>query len=191
MNVVLIGMKHCGKSTIGKALAARWDCPFHDVDPMIEATHACDTGEQLSVRKIFERHGDVHFHRTEGHVVCELYLNLDRPESRAVVALGGRTSLNSTVCGLLRAIGPVVYLQVAPNVIFDRIERSGIPPFLDADDPAGDFMALYRKRHPRYEELADLAVDVHGLDPAGAVDVLEARLDQYERAREQLWSSGE
>ena len=36
MNVILIGMKHCGKSTIGRMLAERWGCPFFDVDPMIE-----------------------------------------------------------------------------------------------------------------------------------------------------------
>jgi len=182
MNVVLIGMKHCGKSTIGKALAARWECPFYDVDPMIEATHACDVGQRLSVREIFERHGETQFHRVEGHVVCELYLKLDRPESRAVVALGGRTALNSTVCELLRAIGPVVYLRVASDVIFERIERSGIPPFLDTDDPARDFMTLYRKRHPRYEELADLMVDINGFDPHGAVDVIESSIRAYERA---------
>jgi len=179
MNVVLIGMKHCGKSTLGKALAARWGCSFFDVDPMIEATYDCDVGNRLSVREIFERHGETHFHRIEGHVVCELYLKLDRPGSLAVVALGGRTSLNSTICELLRAIGPVVYLQVSPDVIFERIERSGIPPFLNTDDPAGDFRALYRKRKPRYEALADLTVDVSSMDPDAAIGVLEARIREY------------
>jgi len=177
MNVVLIGMKHCGKSTIGKALAARWECPFYDVDPRIEIYHEREAGQKLSVREIFDRYGEAYFHRIEGHVVCELYLKLDRPGSQTVVALGGRTALNATVCGLLRAIGPVVYLRVAPDVIFQRIERSGIPPFLDAGDPASDFMALYRKRHPRYEELADLTVSIDGLDPNGAVDVLQASIN--------------
>jgi shikimate kinase len=184
MNVVLIGMKHCGKSTLGKAFAAFRGCPFHDVDPLIEAYHACEAGEKLSVRELFERHGETHFHRVEGHVVCELYLKLDRPGSRAVVALGGRTALNVTVCGLLRAIGPVVYLRVAPDVIFDRIERSGIPPFLDAGDPAGDFAALYRKRHPLYEDLADLTVDIDGLDLDEAVNALQAAINEYSRPPE-------
>jgi shikimate kinase len=179
MNVVLIGMKHCGKSTVGRGLAARWGCSFHDVDPMIEAHHACDTGQNLTVREIFERHGEIHFHRVEGHVVCELYLKLDRPGSRAVVSLGGRTALNKLVCELLRAIGPVVYLQVAPDVIFQRIEQSGIPPFLDREDPAGDFEALYQRRHPRYEQLADVTVDINGLEPEAAVDKLERALAQY------------
>jgi len=208
MNVVLIGMKHCGKSTIGKLLAARWECPFYDIDPMIEETHACDTGDQLSVREIFEQHGETYFRRIEGHVVCELYLKLDRPERpsqkgdkhptahdetkrkaqsteasppfrvASVVALGGRTALNSAICTLLRAIGPVVYMQVTPDVIFERIEQSGIPPFLSTDDPSGDFFTLCRQRHPQYRDLADFTVDINGLDPGKAVDVLEVRIKE-------------
>ena len=50
MNIVLIGMKHCGKSTLGEALARRWACPFHDVDAMIEATYACEAGRRSSIR---------------------------------------------------------------------------------------------------------------------------------------------
>lgn len=179
MNVVLIGMKHCGKSTTGKLLAARWGCPFYDVDPMIEEHHACDVGETISVREIFERYGETHFHRVEGHVVCELYLKLDRSDSQAVVSLGGRTALNASVCELLRAIGPIVYLQVAPEVIFERIEQAGIPPFLNPDDPAADFRALYAQRHPQYEELADLTIDINGLDPPAAADLLAERIENY------------
>ena len=184
MNVVLIGMKHCGKSTVGQALAARWQCPFHDVDPLIEATHGCDKNERLSVRAIFEQYGEDHFHRVESHVVCELYLKLDHPGSRAVVALGGRTALNATICSLLRAIGSVVYLQVEPDVIFARIAEAGIPPFIDPDDPAADFQALYRKRHPQYAELADFAVDLDGLDPEQAAAALQRRVEEHERARQ-------
>ncbi len=184
MNIVLIGMKHCGKSTVGRVLAARFECPFYDVDPLIEAHHACDTDEGLSVREMFERHGETHFHRVEGHVVCELYLKLDQPGSRSVVSLGGRTALNSTVCELLRAIGPIVYLQLAPDVVFQRIERSGIPPFLGPHDPAGDFQALYHQRHPRYEDLADLTVDINGLDPEAAAGAIEAGIKDDNRSQE-------
>ena len=89
--------------------------------------------------------------------------------------------MNATVCTLLRAIGPVVYLQVDSGVIFERVQRSGIPPFLNANDPASDFKALLRKRHPRYEELADLMVDLDGLGPEAAADVLETRIAEYAR----------
>ncbi len=184
MNVVLIGMKHCGKSTIGAALAERLDCAFYDVDQMIAETHACETGEHLDVREIFTRHGEEHFHRIEGHVVCELYLKLDRPGNCSVVALGGRTAVNATVCSLLKAIGLTVYLRVPAIEIYTRIERSGLPPFLDEGDPAGSFVKLYEQREPKYRELADVVVDLDGVgDVPDAVDRLIARIEEYGYAR--------
>lgn len=170
MNVVLIGMKHCGKSTIGRALAEREGCAFYDVDPMIEAMHACDRGERLSVRDIFSTYGEEYFHRIEGHVVCELYLKLDRPDSRSVVALGGRTALNTTVLELLRAIGTTVYLRLKPETIYARIERAGLPPFLQGTDPAGKFLKLYHEREPQYCRLADVVIHLDDLDVAACVD---------------------
>ncbi|MGQ9649356.1 MAG: shikimate kinase [Phycisphaerae bacterium] len=155
-------MKHCGKSSIGRTMAARIGCAFHDVDPMIEAMHECEAGERLSVREMFIRHGEDHFRRIEGHVVCELYLKLDRPGSKSVVALGGRTALNETVVSLLKAIGTVVYLRVPAEVVYRRIEKAGLPTFLDKNDPLGSFMKLYREREPRYIDLADVVVDLDG-----------------------------
>lgn len=137
-------------------------CVFYDVDPMIEATHECEAGERLSVREMLIRHGEDHFRRMEGHVVCELYLKLDRPGSKSVVALGGRTALNETVVSLLKAIGMVVYLRVPAEVVYRRIERAGLPAFLDKNDPVGSFMKLYREREPRYTDLADVVVDLDG-----------------------------
>ena len=183
MNVVLIGMKHCGKSTIGAALAGRWGCRLHDVDPMIEATHACDTDERITVREILARHGEDYFRRVEGHVVCELYLKLDQPDSTAVVALGGRTALNRSICELLGAIGLIVYLQVSPEEAYARIERAGLPPFLDEGNPATDFFELYREREPHYRRLADRTLNVEGLTPEGAVDRLIHSIEEHTHAR--------
>ncbi len=185
MNIVLVGMKHCGKSSIGWAMAAKMGCAFYDVDPMIEATHACEAGERLSVREILSRHGEDHFRRIEGHVVCDLYLKLDRPGSSSVVALGGRTALNATVVSLLKAIGTVVYLRLPPEVIYRRVERAGLPPFLDEGDPAGSFMKLYQEREPRYAELADVVVDLDGAQSVDeAADQVMASIEENGHGRQ-------
>jgi len=98
MNVVLIGMKHCGNSTLGAALAERWGCPFYDVDRMIEDTYACESDRQVTVRELFAAEGEQCFRRIEGEVVCQLYMSLNRPDSTAVVAVGGQTATNDRVC---------------------------------------------------------------------------------------------
>lgn len=183
MNVVLIGMKHCGKSTLGKALADRWECPFYDVDEMIETLHACDTGRHLSVREVFSRFGEEYFHRLEGQVVCDLFLKLYRPGARNVIALGGRTAMNERIRDLLDGIGLIVYIQVSPQELLRRVERSGLPPFLDDADPAGDFLNLCRQREPHYEQLANVVINVEGLDIPTAVDALVRRIEEHEDAR--------
>lgn len=183
MNLVLTGMKHCGKSTIGRILADRWGCPFYDVDPMIEAVYSCETGRELPVREIFGRHGEEYFHRIEGQVVCDLYLRLSTPGSSAVVALGGRTATNPVISELLGAIGLIVHLKVDPEVLFERVARAGLPPFLDEQDPAGDFAALCRKREPYYERLASIIVDVNGLAPDAAADLVERRIRERTHGR--------
>ncbi|MBN1491543.1 MAG: hypothetical protein JXA69_16645 [Phycisphaerae bacterium] len=184
MNVVLIGMKHCGKSTLGAALAARWGCPFYDVDPMIEATHACDRGESLSVREILARHGEAYFAEIEGQAVCDLFIKLSQPDSSSVVALGGRTATNERICMLLAAMGLIVYLKVAADELFTRVQRTGIPPFLAPDDPEGDFHALCRHREGHYRRLAHVMVNLDGLDADTALEALVRAIEEHAHGRQ-------
>ncbi len=183
MNVVLVGMKHCGKSTVGAALATRWGCPFHDVDVMIEETHACQTGTRMTVREVFATFGEDYFHKLEAQVVCELYMKLYQAGAKNVVALGGRTAMNNRIHDLLDGIGCIVYLQVSPAELFARVQRSGLPPFLDDADPAGDFIAICRQREARYEELADVSVNLDGLSVEAAVDAVAQAVEECGDAR--------
>ena len=184
MNAVLIGMKHSGKSTLGAALAARWQCPFHDVDRLIESTYECDAQERLTVRELLARHGNDRFRELEGQVVCELYLRLSRSEARNVISLGGRTALNGAVSQLLSGIGTLVYLEVPAEELYARLKRRGLPPFLQGEDPFGQFLALCQERQPHYERLADLVVSLAGTDAEEAAALLALRLEEYWNARQ-------
>ena len=184
MNAVLIGMKHSGKSTLGAALAARWQCPFHDVDRLIESTYECDAQERLTVRELLTHHGDRRFREVEGQVVCELYLRLCGSERRNVISLGGRTALNEAVSQLLPDIGTLVYLDVPAEELFARIERRGLPPFLQGEDPFGQFLALCRERQPHFERLAELVVRLAGTDEQEATALISDRLEEHWNARE-------
>ena len=176
MIVTLIGMKHCGKSTLGAALAARWGCPFADVDTLIEERSACEGGGNLTVREIFAQQGEARFTELETAVVCDLYLRLNDATASQVIAVGGRTALNTRVDELLAGLGVIVYLEVSPEEMFARVQRTGVPAFVDQADPAGHFMELYRQRDPHYRRLANLTVNVDGLDAAAALEKLCASL---------------
>jgi len=181
MNVTLIGMKHCGKTTLGTALAARRGCPFYDVDQMIEAHYACEAGKRLSVREIFTRRGEDYFRDLETKVVCELFLRLGDSKEESVVTVGGRTALNPKVDELLSALGLIVYLEVSPDELFARVTRAGLPPFIDEKDPGAHFMELCRDRAPHYRRLANLTVNLDGLDAAAALEKVSRAIEQHAR----------
>jgi shikimate kinase len=172
VNVILIGMKHCGKTTLGSALAARWQCPFYDVDRMIEEYNERETGQRLSVREIFSTGGEDRFRELEAKVVCDLFLRLGEDKSSNVVAVGGRTALNKKVDALLSAMGLVVYLEVSPNEMFARVARSGLPAFVDENDPENHFLRLHKERSPHYRRLARLTVNLDGLEADAALEKL-------------------
>ena len=172
MNITLIGMKHCGKSTLGAALARRRGCRFHDADRMLEDRHARHTDQRQSVREIFAERGEEYFRQLELEVVGELQHLLRDSTEPHVIALGGRTPLNARVDQLLGPLSRIVYLEVAPDEMFARVERSGLPPFIDQDNPREHFLALYRERDPRYRDAADLTVNLDGLDPEAALEKL-------------------
>jgi shikimate kinase len=183
MKVVLIGMKHCGKSTLGTALADRWGCPFHDIDRLIEERQACESGQWLAVREIFNTLGEVRFTELEAQAVSELYLRLHESPAAAVVAVGGRTALNERVADLLGGIGTVVYLEVSPEEMFQRVLRGGLPSFINQEDPWMSFLKLYQERIPHYRRRAELTVNLDGLSVEQGLEKLCRELERIHQTR--------
>ena len=177
MNVVLIGMKHCGKTTVGEALARRWSVPFLDTDDMLADLHAQRTGESKTVREIFADHGPEHFASLEADVVAGLPARL---ADGGVVALGGRTATQPGLAEPIAQLGTVAYLRVDADTLFERVAAGGIPPFLDPADPKGSFLRLAEQRSAAYRALADVTVDLNGLDIPSAIDAVAAAIESPE-----------
>jgi shikimate kinase len=184
MNIVLLGMKHCGKSTIGRALAERWECPLHDVDDRIEAGHHTETGQPMSVRQIFTTRNEDYFHQIEQRAIRALADELQNSKQQAVLALGGRTPLDQTFDNLLPTLGTCVYLKVNPEELFRRIKQNGLPPFLNTSDPLIDLVRLINRREPAYQRIAELTIELNGLDPAESFDRVLNNIEEYRHGRQ-------
>jgi shikimate kinase len=153
-NVVLTGFKTSGKTRIGKRLAKRLEREFVDIDRVIEDIYAEDGNQPATVREIFSDRGRVFFRRLEAKAVkrlCEL--------ERSVIALGGGTPLNEGFSKEEFDGAVFVYLKVSPDVLFERIERKGFPPFVNPENPRDSIFRLIAERTPQYEKIADITVD--------------------------------
>lgn len=136
--ILLTGVKHCGKSTVGRLLAEEWGVPFFDLDDLVETNCADETGRTLSCRDIYREYGKPNFIRYEA-AAAERLKELagsrssgSGPVSRiaAVAALGGGTAENREAISALESFGLFVLFDADPEELFERIKRGGIPPFL-------------------------------------------------------------
>lgn len=140
-NIVLIGMPSSGKTTIGKALAARIGKRFADTDELIVST----TGK--SIHEIFEKEGEKVFREIEKKVICDIAVN-----DGTVIATGGGVILDEKNVLALKRNGVIVYLD---RKIDNLIATDSRPLSSNVDD----LKKLYDKRKPLYEKYAEITID--------------------------------
>jgi shikimate kinase len=148
LNIYLIGMMGCGKSTIGKLLAQQADYSFIDTDASIEKV------AKQSINDIFAAVGEENFRTIESQVLSEV-----SAYTRLVVATGGGIVLRQANWGSLRQ-GLVVWLDATPEVIWQRLARDQTRPLLQGDNPQAKLREILAARRDRYAE-ADLRVPIN------------------------------
>lgn len=180
--ILLSGIKHCGKSTIGAILAAELNLPFYDLDHLVSEESLAGRGAKAvrwEAREIYRRLGKQAFIKLEQKALKGL---LDQKEP-FVLALGGGTQEDPTNQELLSRLGCLVYLSEEAEILYTRISAGGIPPFLDAADPRGSFEALYQSRDRLYRSTADLTLPLEGRTPQEAAVYLQQTIKEHQCGR--------
>ena len=112
MTLFLIGFMGCGKSSLGRKLAARLGCDFFDTDKAIES----DTG--VTIGEIFAYEGEEGFRFRERDMLCSL------PDGgRVVVATGGGLPCYADNMQVMQSKGKSVYLRLSPEKLVSRLGR--------------------------------------------------------------------
>lgn len=158
--VAVVGLMGAGKSTLGRALAARLGLRFRDSDADIEAM----TGR--SARDIAATDGMAELHRLEREVL------LDALKGEEVVVAAAAAALDTadTVDALDQAF--VVWPDTTPEVLAARfLSRPGRPVY-------GEALEVLRghdvRRRPALTAVADIVVDATEPTPAQVDQVVEA-----------------
>jgi shikimate kinase len=168
--IVLIGMMGAGKTTIGRELAKRCGMRFVDCDHEIEAR----TG--VNIPTIFEIEGEAGFRRRESQVIDEL-----TQSDGVVLATGGGAVLDPANRALLAERGVVIYLNVPPQILWERTRNDRNRPLLQVPNPREHIAALHRQRDPLYREIADIIVDGGRSNPASMVRQILKALESCEK----------
>lgn len=151
-----------GKSTVGPLLAEKLKLPFLDSDALVAQS------ARASIAEIFSAGGEAAFRGLEREVIAEVLAGPD-----AVVALGGGALGDPVTCAALEW-ATVVHLHVEVGDALKRIGDPASRPMLAREDPR----ALYERRMPAYERVADLRVETKERTPAELVDLIAAQVDR-------------
>ncbi|MBE6376083.1 MAG: 3-dehydroquinate synthase [Lentisphaerae bacterium] len=151
-NIVLCGIKHCGKSTVGREIAAILDMVLIDTDDEIVKLD----GGSRSCREIFKEEGEGYFRRLEAQVLSEIAGSKDKK----VIALGGGALSNPFVSGeVKKALGCKFYLDTDDKTAFERICANGLPPFLAGEaEPFTAFVEMNKARKKVFQEQCQMRI---------------------------------
>ena len=151
LNVALIGMPGCGKSTLAALLADRLGREAVDSDAEIERRAG------MTVPEIFARRGEEAFRRLESEVLSEL-----GRESGRIISTGGGCVTREENYPSLHQNGVIVLLR--RDTV--KLPRDGRPLSLSVGPEE-----LYARRAPLYERFADFAVSNDGAPEDAAAEI--------------------
>lgn len=166
-SIILLGIKHCGKSTQGKLLAKYFNCPFFDTDDEVEVL------TEKSPRQIYTEQGKEAFLEAEKLACQKLTEKLSSIEV-AVIATGGGICNNPAALEVLHGLGTFVFLNADEKTAANRIvweikydsdgSMKNLPAYIanknpkNVSDVRAIFHDFYEERQKIYEGLCDIEV---------------------------------
>ncbi len=121
-SVYLCGFMGCGKSHIGRLLAAELGRELVDLDKVIVDR------ERMSIPDIFAQFGEPHFRQLEAKYIREL-------SGGYIVATGGGALINEHTAEFARQSGMSVYINTPFEVCYERIKNDANRPLVVNNTP--------------------------------------------------------
>ncbi len=151
MNIVLIGYRGSGKSTVGDRLAARLQMRFVDTDDLIES-------KEGHVSYIVKSKGWDYFRRLEKSVIEEI-----SRKNNLIIAPGGGAVLDADNVKALKRNGFIIWLKADRPTLLKRMNqdpRSNTRrPTLTGKGTSEEVEETISQREPFYEKASEIQID--------------------------------
>lgn len=177
--VTLIGIKHCGKSTLAALLAEKKGFPLVDIDNLIEKNVG------MSVRSFFGSFGKDAFMQEEKKACKQI---IDEYPDNTIIASGGGICDNSEALAILKEKTKFIFIDAPEKLIVERIiqkskEMGSYPAYIAKGNPQNEedvfaiFHPIFLERRQKYEALADVVFEADTRTPFSlAEEILEQHL---------------
>jgi len=166
-NLILIGLRASGKSTLGRVVAQRLGRAFVDLDEVTsELLGASGAGEAIA------SHGIEKFRAAESEALASVLAGSDQ-----VIAIGGGTP-TAPGCAEMLESDPcrVLYLRALPETLRERLRHTDNTdrPVLAGDDVIGEVEMLFDQRDGLYRSISETVIHTDGVSEKSVVAALVA-----------------
>jgi len=152
MNIILIGYRCSGKTSVGNRLARELAREFVDTDDWLMEKAG------RSVRNIVEGDGWEGFRQMEKDAIQAVC-----GRDNAVIATGGGAVLDPANVAAMQKNGRVVWLKVSPQIVRQRMTRDentdDLRPSLTSKGLYDEIVDVLKQRAPLYEKAMDMVID--------------------------------
>lgn len=160
--LALLGVRGCGKTTVGRALSQKLEIPFLELDALIERR------ADMSLGQIFTIHGEEYYRQLQAESLEEWLAQ----NGHGILATGGGIVSDDSLFDRLRSTCRTVWLKATAEDLWNRVLAQGdTRPMDDHPKAMQQLRQLLDAREPRYAS-ADLTVDSSGLTPDQVADAI-------------------
>jgi shikimate kinase len=148
MNIILIGMRGSGKSSIAKKLSVKLSLPFFDTDRMIEEK------VDMTLSDFVTQYGWGKFRDKESEIIEDLATT-----TNSIISTGGGVILRKKNIENLHKNGKFIFLKTTVETIVQRIEHSHKRPKLTNKKTLQEELTeVWNERKEQYLQNADIII---------------------------------
>lgn len=167
MNIVILGYRGTGKSTVSRLLARKLDRKLVNLDELIVQLAG------MPIPRIVSELGWPRFREMEAKIVEEVTAR----EKDVVIDCGGGVVLDDNNTLLLRKNGKTILLTASFEAILKRIRRDpNRPPLKEGLSFEAEQSQILAERQEKYLAVADMTFDTTNDDPMKTVKEIVGHL---------------
>ena len=168
-NIVLIGMRGSGKTTIAKLLAKKLSKQSVELDKLI----AEKVG--VSIQTIVKTHGWNFFRNKESEIAKDVSL-----KNNMVISTGGGVILKQENIDALKKNGIFILLNASVETLLKRIGNySKFPSLTNKKTPKEELILVLKQRKHLYQKAADAIINTDNLNPKQVVNLIMSKIGSY------------
>lgn len=166
-NIALIGFKSCGKSTIAKLYADRFDYNYCDSDELLIKKFKCK-----NIAEVYKLLGEFKFRQAEAEVIKDI-INSISPNDCNIIATGGGVVLDAQNIVNLRQKSKIVFINTSRDIIIERLLNNK-QTALFGDINTADIIQEHEHRLSKYVSASDYILEIDDKNSEQIVEELAA-----------------